>query len=181
MPASSHPSRSPPGASKPLDPESCFLAHRATVYRWAAALGADHSTCHDIVQDAFLRLLRAAPVFETGAAQTGWLRRVTTNLVVDHRRARSRQVLGSAAEHRAAASGSKDPDAEAAARALDDLSEMQRLVMTCKLCDNLTFAQVADELGLAVPTVKTHYLRALSAIRDRLGVQVPKRRSGATT
>ena len=41
-------------------------------------------------------------------------------------------------------------------------------MLIAKVYDGLTFAQIAAELKLAVPTVKTHYLRALSAVRDRL-------------
>ena len=46
--------------------------------------------------------------------------------------------------------------------------EMQRSVLTAKVHDDLTFAQIAAEHGLAVPTVKTHYLRALRTLRARL-------------
>ena len=54
------------------------------------------------------------------------------------------------------------------AAALERLTEAQRAVMVAKVYDGLTFPQIAAEMDLAVPTVKTHYLRALSAIRDRL-------------
>ena len=56
----------------------------------------------------------------------------------------------------------------AIARAMGDLTDMQRSVLTAKVHDGLTFAQIAAEHDLAVPTVKTHYLRALRAVRDRL-------------
>jgi len=52
--------------------------------------------------------------------------------------------------------------------ALDRLSDVQRSVIVAKVYDDMTFAQVAEELGLAVSTVKTHYLRAVGTVRDRL-------------
>ena len=52
--------------------------------------------------------------------------------------------------------------------ALDGLSEMQRAVVVAKVYDELTFVRIADELSLAVSTVKTHYLRAVRYVRDRL-------------
>jgi RNA polymerase sigma-70 factor (ECF subfamily) len=161
--------------SPPLGVDECFAAHRATAYRWAASLGADHQAALDAVQEAFLRMLRTAPRFDSAAAQLGWLRRVVANLVADHHRSRraSRPLSDAAfgpADDRALDRPHPD-DARAAADAIASLSEMQRLVLVAKVADGLTFQQVAAELGVAVPTVKTHYLRALAALRDRLGLR----------
>ena len=57
------------------------------------------------------------------------------------------------------------------ADAVETLSEMQQSVLFAKVYDGLTFARIAAELEIAVPTVKTHYLRALCSLRDRLGQQ----------
>jgi DNA-directed RNA polymerase specialized sigma24 family protein len=54
------------------------------------------------------------------------------------------------------------------AGAFDGLSDGQRIVLTAKVFDGLTFAEIAAEHDLAVSTVKTHYLRAVRAVRDRL-------------
>jgi len=55
------------------------------------------------------------------------------------------------------------------AGALAVLTDAQRSVLIAKVYDGQTFAQIAADLGVAVPTVKTHYLRAVRAVRDRLG------------
>ncbi len=55
------------------------------------------------------------------------------------------------------------------AEATEALSEMQQSVLFAKVYDGLTVARIAAELEIAVPTVKTHYLRAVCALRDRLG------------
>ena len=54
------------------------------------------------------------------------------------------------------------------AHAMSRLSDVQRAVLVAKVYDNMTFAELAAELELAVSTVKTHYLRAVRAVRDRL-------------
>ena len=54
------------------------------------------------------------------------------------------------------------------AAAMDKLSEVQRGVLVAKVYDEMTFAEIAAELDLALSTVKTHYLRAVRAVRDRL-------------
>ena len=48
------------------------------------------------------------------------------------------------------------------------LTDVQQAVLVAKVYDEMTFAAVASELGLAVSTVKTHYLRAVRAVGDRL-------------
>ena len=60
------------------------------------------------------------------------------------------------------------PSLDAAATALRKLTEIQRAVLVAKVYDTMTFAQIAAELDLAVSTVKTHYLRAVRALRNQL-------------
>ncbi|MBX3358043.1 MAG: sigma-70 family RNA polymerase sigma factor [Phycisphaeraceae bacterium] len=166
----------------PLDHEACFLAHRGTVYRWATALGVDHHGALECVQETFFRLVRTNPRFPSAAAQTAWLRRVCANIAADRGRARTRgpRHLGAVAEP-ADERGGRDHEAESAvAQAVDRLSEMQRLVLLCKVCDQMTFAQVAEELQIAVPTAKTHYIRALDAVRAQMAGRIERpQRQGA--
>ncbi len=54
------------------------------------------------------------------------------------------------------------------AAAMSRLTDLQGAVLVAKVYDEMTFAEVATELDLAVSTVKTHYLRAVRAVRDRL-------------
>lgn len=165
----------PAGAMPPLDAEGCFLAHRGTVYRWARALGLGHEEALDVTQEVFLRLVRTPPRVESAAAQMGWLRRVTANAAVDRHRS-----AGVRAAARARLAGGSDEDAARAGEeerqrvreAVAGLSEMQRLVLLAKVADGLTFAQIAADLGIAEPTAKTHYVRALTAVRGAMGVDV---------
>jgi DNA-directed RNA polymerase specialized sigma24 family protein len=41
-------------------------------------------------------------------------------------------------------------------------------VLIAKVYDQETFAEIAESMDLAVPTVKTHYVRALRAMRRSL-------------
>ena len=53
-------------------------------------------------------------------------------------------------------------------RALHQLPEMQRAVLVAKVYDDLTFAQISEELSISLSTAKTHYVRAVTALRDAL-------------
>ena len=54
------------------------------------------------------------------------------------------------------------------AAALGTLTQQQRSVVIAKVYDGLTFARIAEQMDLATPTVKTHYLRALQNLRKKL-------------
>lgn len=58
--------------------------------------------------------------------------------------------------------------ADAVADAMATLSERQRAVLFAKVYDGCTFAQIAEQMQVSVPTVKTHYLRAIRAIGPKL-------------
>ncbi len=52
--------------------------------------------------------------------------------------------------------------------AMEFLTEQLSLVVVAKVYDGHTFAQIAGQMDLAVPTVKSHYLRALRKLRTKL-------------
>ncbi|MCH7526967.1 MAG: RNA polymerase sigma factor [Planctomycetes bacterium] len=58
--------------------------------------------------------------------------------------------------------------ADAVADAMATLSEKQRAVLFAKVYDGCTFTQIAEQMQVSVPTVKTHYLRAIRAMGPKL-------------
>ena len=56
--------------------------HQAEVWRYVRFLGASAELADDLVQDAFLQLLRTSFVERSPAATAGWLRTVVRNLYV---------------------------------------------------------------------------------------------------
>ncbi len=175
-------------ASRPAsETAGAFDQHSHDVYGWAYRILGRHHDTLDVVQDVFLKWDRQC-TSETPRSPRGWLRRVTVNLAIDaHRR---RQVapspmdgstLDTADGTSAGALGASNGQPESAvdvvdretlrddiAAALRALSDAQQAVLVAKVYDDLTFAAIAADLDLAVSTVKTHYLRAIRAVRDRL-------------
>ena len=154
--------------------EGGFEQYTADVYGWAYRLLGRHHDALDVVQDVFLRW-DAQCARKSPTQPRGWLRRVTLNRAIDLRRRRqahpqSVEEAGELAETQDPAVAQLDHDLLRSdiAVALDQLSDSQRSVLVAKVYDEMTFAQIAAELDLAVPTVKTHYLRAVRSVRDRL-------------
>jgi RNA polymerase sigma-70 factor (ECF subfamily) len=161
-----------------------FEPHREKVYAWAFRITGSHHDALDIVQDVFLswlRQMRRCLPDRPGA----WLRRTTVNQAIDLLRARRKQGrtldLGRAGERAPTVQPCIDPEQKELradlAEGLARLTEAQRTVLIAKEYDGLTFARVAEETGLSISTVKTHYLRALTTLRDLLAKRWKPERS----
>ncbi|MCH7872122.1 MAG: RNA polymerase sigma factor [Planctomycetes bacterium] len=149
-----------------------FERHTTQIYGWAYRLLGRHHDALDVVQDVFLRW-DAQCLRETPKQPRGWLRRVTVNRAIDLRRQRRESVDPRTCDESAGRDENAmrmDQDSLRAdiALALDGLSSGQRGVLIAKIYDDMTFREIATELELALSTVKTHYLRAIRALRDRL-------------
>ncbi|MCK4659640.1 MAG: sigma-70 family RNA polymerase sigma factor [Phycisphaerae bacterium] len=149
-----------------------FERYRRDVYGWAYRLLGRHHDAQDATQDVFLRWLSQS---RRGLPDNprGWLRRVTINRAIDLLRSRRPTEPASRAELLCEPAPPLDEVEREELRgevvvALEQLTESQRGVLIAKVYDGLSFARIAAEMSLAVPTVKTHYLRALSAVRNRL-------------
>ncbi len=155
--------------------DAAFETYRNEVYTWAYRLLGRHHDALDVAQDVFLRWVdqcASAPPRNPRA----WLRRVTIHRAIDFRRSnarrRTREAISPASPVDADESTvARDELRSDIADAVEALSEMQQSVLFAKVYDGLTFARIAAELEIAVPTVKTHYLRAVGALRNRLGQQ----------
>lgn len=149
-----------------------FETYTRDIYGWAYRLVGRHHDALDVVQDVFLKwsdqCTRQLP-----DRPRGWLRRVTLNRAADIVRRRKHETANpSDAAPSAEVSAAETMDGAAlrsdVAEALAELTDAQRGVLVAKIYDGLTFARIAEDLGVAVPTVKTHYLRAVRAVRRRL-------------
>lgn len=152
-------------------PGETYKRYRPDVYRGAyRLLGSAHDAL-DVTQDVFIKWVDQCQILMPENPR-GWLRRVTINTALDVIRSRRRLVHDQAALGRSVPGTMADAETEELrkdiAKALESLSDHQRQVLMAKVYDGETFAAIAEELDLAVSTVKTHYLRALGAVRDGL-------------
>ena len=159
-------------ASESTDAVGVFKRHRQDVYGWAYRLLGRHHDAQDASQDVFLRwLLQSRRTVPDNPR--GWLRQVTVNRAIDLLRARRPADPAADAAMLPAPSAELDETERHELRrdianAIGSVTQAQRGVLIAKMYDGLTFAQIAAEMELAIPTVKTHYLRALTAVRDAL-------------
>ncbi len=148
--------------------ESQYKSIRARVYRWAFRLLQNEHDALDATQNVLLKALRVPPAELD--RRSAWLRRITINHCIDDiRRRRPTATLVDAADD----SGPDDTleQAERSARitaAMQDLTDVQRVVLLAKAHDGESFENIARSLDISASSVKTHYLRALRKMHAKL-------------
>ncbi len=149
-----------------------FEEHRDSVYRWAYRILGDHHDALDATQEVFVKWWSAWRDRDAPEHPVGWLRRVTINhsinVVRGARRRSTRQPEQRPRGLSPLQQAERSELADAVVDALDQVSDQQRAVLFAKVYDHCTFAEIAAQMNLAVPTVKTHYLRALRGVRRSL-------------
>jgi RNA polymerase sigma-70 factor (ECF subfamily) len=138
----------------------------------------------DLVQEAFLRVYRAAPKYEPSAKFSTWLYTVVTNLCLNYKRDRARdrlRLVGSDEE------GSNDaleqlaavePDeheqddqqkrTQAVQDAIAELPENQRMALILSRYEEKSYEEVAEILGVTVAAVKSLTSRARTTLKEKL-------------
>jgi RNA polymerase sigma-70 factor, ECF subfamily len=122
----------------------------------------------DILQEAFIRLLRAGRPGASEGETNAFLYRAATNLVYDHwrRQKRERKALGGL-DAAPAASGplSLGPDV---GRIFDRLSPRHRALLWLAHVEEWSHAEIAAALGLKVISVRVMLFRARAELARRL-------------
>lgn len=174
------------------DPEALtqlVLSQQHYVYSIAMSVLKDPDDAADLTQDAFIRLFRALPQYNGESRFTTWLYRLVVNLGRDELRRRGRQVpIAPPAvdddEYDQVASVAdddrwSDPDQALDSqelrgdvrRALEQLEEHYRLVLTLYYFDDMKYTDIAEVLNMPLNTVKSHIRRGKERLAAILEAQ----------
>ena len=134
------------------------------LFFYARALTEDSGIAEDVVQEAFVRLLRVEPG-GAGESLAPLLVTVARNLATDaRRRAVVRERL-----HAERSSGARPPDAASdVGDLLEALPADQREVVFLKIYSGLTFAEIGEVTGSKLQTVASRYRYALEKLASHL-------------
>jgi RNA polymerase sigma-70 factor (ECF subfamily) len=171
--------------------EALMTRFSSRAYRLAYGITRNSADAEEVVQDVFLQIVQKGAGFEGRAALGSWIYRITTNLSLNKRRGKRREVETSLDEllptfapdgHRAgdraflAADWSETPERELLSgearrlleEAIDRLPDHYRAVLVLKDVEELSNEEVAQVVGDTVPAVKTRLHRARMALREHL-------------
>lgn len=142
--------------------------HESSLLRYAARLLNDNEGARDIVQDAFVRFVKASQKIKESSAKilnpTAWLYRATRNLCYDQFRSKRRQMevfLDEDADIADFADRSEGPDTQAAKqdqireirKAMNVLSVRDREILILKMEQDKSYKEIAEIMDITVSNV----------------------------
>lgn len=137
----------------------------------------------DAAQEAMIRIVRNIDKFDGRAAFGTWAYRIATNTALDELRKRKRRPQLHVVDDER---GEPEPVDELAHRHIDDVTD--RITIDAALADlpddfraavvlrdvgDLDYAEIADELGVPVGTVKSRIARGRRQLVEKLGNREP--------
>lgn len=149
------------------DPGALARQYAPAVYRLAYARTGNRADAEDVMQEVFLRLLKAKPVFDNREHAKAWLLRVASNCVGDLFRLpwRKREQPLEADKDMAA------PEERSEGRvtqAVLSLPVRYRVPVHLYYYEEYSVAEIADITGKSEGTVKSQLFRARALLRDKL-------------
>lgn len=157
-------------------------AHQKNVYALALRTLKNEQDALDISQEVFIKAYSALSSFKGQSRLSVWLYRVTHNMCLDHLRKQGKtQTVSCSADeeedhplslpddtyepHKAYEKKELRQELEAA---IDSLSEEHRQVLTMRELSDMSYAEIAEELGISEGTVKSRLARARKAAAEFL-------------
>lgn len=135
--------------------------------RFALSLTNNQADADDLVQSACERALRNMASFRPGTRMDSWLYRIIQNLWLDNRRrlkTRKEEVDPMDANLSDSGKGASEPTARLmlgkVQRAMDDLPDDQRVILSMIAIEGHSYKDVAEALDIPVGTVMSRLSRA---------------------
>jgi RNA polymerase sigma-70 factor (ECF subfamily) len=150
--------------------ESLFRQHQREVYRWIVRIVRDPALAEELTVETFWRMHKAHATFRADGNCSAWLRRIATNLALDHLRLRRLYV-----ELPDEIPAEQKPDSAvqqqtrfAIRKAFAELPPRLRVVAQLGLVEEETYPEIAEALGISAGAVKLRMFRAVRLLRKKL-------------
>lgn len=150
--------------------------HHGSVFRTALAIVRDEDLAADAAQDAFLKAFRGLDGFRGDAAFRTWLLAIAANEArtllrrVGRRRETALDDVGplQAPEMSPAEAAILHVEAARVRRSLAALPEKQRLAVTLRLEEGLSFREVGEVIGSSEGAARVNYFHGVRRLREML-------------
>jgi RNA polymerase sigma-70 factor, ECF subfamily len=155
--------------------------HQDRLFRYLLRLVGDEAVAEDTFQQTWVQVAERIGRYDATRAFAPWLFTVARNLALDHLRRRRPESLDAVDEPTAPAGPASDPLAHAVARertgrvaqALHSLAPLDREVLSLRFEEDLALPELAQALGVPVPTAKARLYRGLARLRERMLATAP--------
>jgi RNA polymerase sigma-70 factor (ECF subfamily) len=154
--------------------DELFFRYRGPLYGFFRRRLDNKERAEDLTQETFLVVIRSTSRYEALSLFRTYLYGIALKLLAAERR---KQFRGASAESFSVESFSEptarqNPDATLWIRqALDKLDESEREILMLREYEQLSYAEIADVLEIAVNTVRSKLFRSRLALRNQLEPQ----------
>lgn len=155
--------------------------HRRTIFALALQKGFQQAEADDLTQEVFVKAYKSLSGLQDPEAFGRWLYGIAHHAAADAARARKRRyddvTLESVAEIESPAepldflAGDLEGESAAVIRAIAELPEDQRLVLTLRYMENLSPKEIAERLGEPRGTIRARLHHALSYLQMAFGTK----------
>ena len=170
----------------------CLLAraYQRRIYLLALHYCHNPEDAEDLSQDVWLKAYQAIGTFRGESTFYTWLRKITINCFLNHKRSGRHQWRGQTtdieflgvdsieSEQRLMSLADSETSlhnrmlAETVMQALSELTPSQRLIFLLKHHEEMTYEEIAKAVGCSTGTAKKSVFRAVSKLRQHLNVDV---------
>jgi len=151
--------------------EALFRQYQSEVFGWILRIVRNRATAEELTLETFWRMYRARARFDvTRGSCGGWLRRIATNVALDHLR-RARPEVELAEDPPAAPKADLVHQSElrgAILRAIHGLSPRLRVAVLLALVEEEPYEDIAEALGISLNAVKVRVFRGVRILRKEL-------------
>lgn len=165
--------------------EALYLKYRQALWRFLARKHLTRDEVADIVQETYCRVQQSADP-QTIRYPKAFLFRVADNIRLNTQKRQRHGIDHDTDEIEALEIATEEPGPYRSIKAQQELAivraALQELPPTCRdvfvmnRFDNLSYAQIASELGLSVSMIEKHVSHAITHMRKRLSVTRPLRK-----
>jgi RNA polymerase sigma-70 factor, ECF subfamily len=151
-----------------------YDTHSNALFAFLLNFTRSEADAHDVLQDVFLKIAERPSLLENVRELRGWLVKTCHRQALDaiRRRDSRTRAAEAAAKDVSLFAPAADPEdvsfQNAVALSMGALPEEQRAVVHLKIWEEMTFAQIAEALGIPPNTVASRYRYALDKLEGLL-------------
>lgn len=161
--------------------ETIFRTYYERLCNYANTILNDMDEAEEMVQSAFLTVWEKHDTLEIHTSVKSYLYRAVHNSCLNRvKHYKVRKTYGDSVKnqtellHDDASQNLIGSELDAiVANAIDSLPDQCRLVFKLSRFENLTYAEIAEQLGISVKTVENHMVKALKVLREKLKDYLP--------
>ena len=159
------------GGGRPSSLEKLYRLTSAPVYGYALSVLKNRQDAEDVLHDCYVRLYQAAGHYRPCGKPMAWIITVTRNLCLLKLRERGKTEDLSEDEWASSAdlqTGPETDDRLLLTQCMTQLSDEERQIVVLHAAAGFRHREIADMLGLPLPTVLSKYHRTLKKLRTFL-------------